>query len=146
MKFVKYGIIGLGIVWLYHIRATKNSPKIKYVSAFDINEKIAKRAARKYQLDYFTDFDKFLKSDIDAVLIMVPHYLHEEMVIAAAKSGKHVLCEKPMATTLEGCDQMINATKKAGVKFMIAENHRFLLLERTPNKSWRRFVDRYGIP
>ncbi|TFG26015.1 MAG: Gfo/Idh/MocA family oxidoreductase [Promethearchaeota archaeon] len=126
MKFVKYGIIGLGIVWLYHIRATKNSPKIKYVSAFDINEKIAKRAARKYKMDYYTDLDKFLKSDIDAVLIMVPHYLHEEMVTAAAEAGKHVLCEKPMATTLEGCDQMINATNKAGVKFMIAENHRFL--------------------
>ena len=57
---------------------------------------------------------------------MVPHHAHEEVVVQAAKAGKHILCEKPMATTLEGCDKMIHATKKAGVKFMIAENHRFL--------------------
>src|SRR4030043_385775 len=43
-----------------------------------------------------------------------------------AAAGKHGLCEKPMATTLEGCDMMIKATRDAGVKFMIAENHLFL--------------------
>jgi predicted dehydrogenase len=67
-----------------------------------------------------------LESEIDAVLVLVPHHAHEEIVIQAAEAGKHILCEKPMATTLEGCDQMIDATQKAGVKFMIAENHRFL--------------------
>ena len=48
------------------------------------------------------------------------------MVLAAVEAGKHVLCEKPMAPTLEECDAIIKATRKAGVKFMIAENHRFL--------------------
>ncbi len=74
----------------------------------------------------YTDLAEFLESDIDAVLIAVPHFLHEEMTIATAKAGKHILCEKPMATTLEGCDQMIAAAKSANVKFMVAENHRFL--------------------
>ena len=87
---------------------------------------IARSIAKANKMNYFNDPDDFFKSDIDAVLIMVPHFLHEQYVIAAAEAGKHVLCEKPMATTLEGCDQMIKATEKAGVKFMIAENHRFL--------------------
>jgi UDP-N-acetylglucosamine 3-dehydrogenase len=126
MKFVKYGIIGCGGAWAFHSAGCKNNPKIKFNSVFDINEKAAKRAARINKMQYFTDINSFLKSDIDAVIVMVPHFLHEEIVIAAAEAGKHVLCEKPMATTLEGCDTMINATKKAGVKFMIAENHRFL--------------------
>ena len=126
MDFVKYGIVGTGAAWRFHSAGAKDNPKIKFVSAFDVNEKSAKKAARKFKLEQFDDYNSFLKSDIDAVLIMVPHYLHEQYVVAAAEAGKHVLCEKPMATTLEGCDQMIDATKKAGVKFMIAENHRFL--------------------
>ena len=126
MDIVKFGIIGCGGAWAFHSAGTRNIKNIKFKSCFDINEKIAKRTAKNYKMEYYTDLEKFLKSDIDAVLIMVPHYLHEEMVINSAEAGKHVLCEKPMATTLEGCDQMINITKKAGVKFMIAENHRFL--------------------
>ena len=126
MEFVKYGIIGTGGAWAFHNAGTRNNPKIKFNSVFYINEKKGKKAARIHKMEYFNDLNAFLKSDIDAVIIMVPHFLHEEMVIAAAEAGKHVLCEKPMATTLEGCDKMIDATRKAGVKFMIAENHRFL--------------------
>jgi predicted dehydrogenase len=126
MDIVKFGIIGLGGAWAFHSAGTRNSKKIKFNSCFDVNKKKAKRTAKKYQMECYSDLQKFFKSDIDAVLIMVPHFLHEKMVTIAAEAGKHVLCEKPMATTLEGCDQMIKATRKAGVKFMIAENHRFL--------------------
>ncbi|MFX0074739.1 MAG: Gfo/Idh/MocA family protein [Candidatus Hermodarchaeota archaeon] len=126
MNSVKFGIIGSGIVWRFHKSGWKNNPKIRFTSIYDINEKMAKRIAKTNKMNYFNNPDDFFKSDIDAVLIMVPHFLHEQYVIAAAEARKHVLCEKPMATTLEGCDQMIKATEKAGVKFMIAENHRFL--------------------
>lgn len=126
MNYVKFGIVGCGNAWKFHSAGSKSNPKIKFVSAYDVDEKTAKKNAKIFKMTPFSDFNALLKSDIDAVLIMVPHYLHEEMVIAAAEAGKHILCEKPMATTLEGCDAMINAAKKAGVKFMIAENHRFL--------------------
>lgn len=126
MELVKYGLIGSGVVWKYHQFGIRHIPKMKFKSLFDINERKGKKVAKAGNMNYFSDLEKFLKSDIDAVIIMTPHYLHEEYVIAAAKAGKHILCEKPMATTLEGCDAMIEATKKADVKFMIAENHRFL--------------------
>ncbi|MBD3195657.1 MAG: hypothetical protein GF317_11405 [Candidatus Lokiarchaeota archaeon] len=126
MKYVKYGIAGLGGAWMFHSAGARNNDKIKFVSAYDIDKRKLKRVSRIYKLDYYTDYEKFLGSDIDAVLIMVPHFLHEQMVVQAAEAGKHILCEKPMATTLEECDKMIEATQKAGVKFMIAENHRFL--------------------
>jgi len=124
MDYVKYGLIGSGAAWRYHSLGIKKIPTLKLKSMYDI--KNARMTARAKKMDFYDDFDEFLKSDIDAVMIFTPHYLHEQYVLAAADAGKHVLLEKPMATTLEGCDEMIEATRKAGVKFMVAENHRFL--------------------
>jgi predicted dehydrogenase len=126
---VKFGVIGCGNAWGFHRVACNGSNLIKFSSIYDINMKAAERAAKSYKanpLTPYSDLPSFLQSDIDAVLILVPHIFHEELVLAAAAAGKHVLLEKPMATTIEGCNQMIDATKKAGIKFMIAENHRFL--------------------
>ncbi len=126
MDVVKYGIIGTGGAWSFHSIGLKGVPEAKITAVFDIEEKAANRVAKRVNATAYATLPAFLASDIDAVLVMVPHYLHEQYVIAAAEAHKHILCEKPMATTLEGCDQMIAATRKAGIKFMIAENHRFL--------------------
>ncbi len=130
MNSVKYGLVGIGntfnSAWPYHYVGCKDNPKIKFVSVYDKNQKKANKLAKIFKLKTFSSYQDLLESDIDAVLVMVPHHAHEEVVIEAAKAGKDILCEKPMATTLEGCDKMIEVTKKAGVKFMIAENHRFL--------------------
>ena len=91
MKFVKYGIIGTGGAWAFHNAGCKKNPKIKFNSVFDINEKRGKKVARMHKMDYFSNIDEFLKSDIDAVLIMVPHFLHEEMVLKAAEAGKDIV-------------------------------------------------------
>jgi myo-inositol 2-dehydrogenase / D-chiro-inositol 1-dehydrogenase len=128
MNKLKFGVIGAGDASNYHTIGAKNREEalFEYVAVCDINEKAAKRVARRNKSMAYTDLDEFLKSDLDVVLIAVPHYLHAEMAKKVAEAGKHVLCEKPMAPTLEECDEMISVTKKAGVKFMIAENHRFL--------------------
>ncbi len=126
MHPVKFGIIGGGIAARFHLAACKKSHNLKYTAVYDIDEKNTKRIAKVYKLTPYYTMDDLLSSGIDAVMIAVPHYLHEKYVSLAAAANKHVLCEKPMATTLEGCDQMIEATRKANVKFMIAENHRFL--------------------
>jgi len=128
MEYIKYGLVGCGDAAVFHITAFKNreTSNVKFVAAHDTNKRILKRFSRAHKLTPYGQIDDLLKSDIDAVLIAVPHYLHEPLVLKAAEAGKHVLCEKPMARTLEECDTMIQATEKAGVKFMIAENHRFL--------------------
>ncbi|MEJ2293524.1 MAG: Gfo/Idh/MocA family oxidoreductase [Candidatus Lokiarchaeota archaeon] len=130
MDSVNYGLVGIGntvnSAWPYHFTGTKGNPKINFTSVFDIDTKKGKKLAKIFNLRFYDTYETMLESDIDAVLILVPHHAHEEVVVKAAKAGKHILCEKPMATTLEGCDHMIEATTKAGVKFMIAENHRFL--------------------
>lgn len=128
MDIVKFGMIGCGMAARFHIMGMRNvpDPKLKFVAAYDVNEKAVTRFSNAHKLTPYTNLDKFLEADFDAVLLMVPHFLHEELAIKVAEAGKHLLCEKPMATTLEECDSMIAATKKTGVKFMIAENHRFL--------------------
>ncbi len=124
---MKYGVCGCGNVFdTFHGLGAVGQSKFKFTAFFDVNSKRAKRMARRYQGTHYETYEELLKSDIDAVLITVPHHLHHDMVVQAAKAGKHILCEKPMARTLEECDEMISVTKKAGVKFMIAENHRFL--------------------
>ena len=125
-NYVKFGIIGVGSVWRYHKLGCKSNPQIKFISAYDIDEQNLSKAEKYSKLETYSNIEAFLKSDIEAVMVFVPHYLHKEIVLTAAEAGKHILCEKPMAPTLEECDAMIKATQKAGVKFMIAENHRFL--------------------
>ncbi|MFX0104403.1 MAG: Gfo/Idh/MocA family protein [Candidatus Hodarchaeota archaeon] len=132
MEMVKFGILGCGNASNYHTLGIKKdpNPNIKFIAAYDINEKNLNRVAKRNKLTPYTDLDDFLHSDIEAVLLLVPHYLHADLTEKIADAGKHILCEKPMACTLEECDRMIKATEKAGVKFMIAENHRFLPVHR----------------
>ncbi len=128
MDRVRFGVIGCGSAASFHVLPFKKleDSKVHFVAAYDVNEKSVQSFSKRHGLTAFTNFDAFLKSDIDAVLIAVPHSLHAQVATAAAAAGKHVLCEKPMATTLEECDEMIKAAKSAGVKLMVAENHRFL--------------------
>jgi len=73
-----------------------------------------------------TDYRKALDDpQVDAVDICLPHNLHAPIAMKAAEAGKHVLCEKPIAASLEEADRMIEAAEQAGVVLMIAENVRF---------------------
>jgi len=131
LKPIGIGIIGCGTAGSLHAASYGSDVelgKAKLIAACDTNENAAKSMANEHSMDaYYTKVQDLLeRKDIDAVSICLPHYLHADVTVAAVKAGKHVLCEKPMATTLEGCDRMIKAAKEAGVKLMIAENHRFL--------------------
>lgn len=128
MKQIKIGIVGCGAAAAHHSVACREiSDKVKLVAAYDANEKRARRLAKTHGMETCEDYKSLLdRKDIDAIIVALPHYLHEEVTIAACEAGKHVLCEKPMAPTLEECDAMIEAAKKNGVKLMVAENHRFL--------------------
>jgi predicted dehydrogenase/Xaa-Pro aminopeptidase len=129
MKAVDFGVIGLGGAWSFHGNSCAASLLVRFTAMYDVNYRHAQKMARRYRVNAITpykDLEGFLASGIEAVLVTVPHAYHEEVVAACAAAGKHVLCEKPMATTLEGCDAMAAAARAAGVKLMVAENHRFL--------------------
>lgn len=129
MRKIKFGVVGGGGAFYFHANGIRGSEILEYTAIYDINYENAKRMAQKYKNNPMTAYEKLddmLDSDIDAVLVMVPHVYHDNIVVQCAEKGKHVLCEKPMGTTLEGCKRMIDACEENHVLFMIAENHRFL--------------------
>lgn len=124
---VGYCIVGLGRISLGHFMTgcldSKKSRVVAFVSGHrDKAEKIAPQYKVPSSSIYsYEDFDKIADNkDIDAVYIALPNSMHAEYTIRAAKAGKHVLCEKPMATNVNDSQAMINACRAAKVKLMIA--------------------------
>jgi len=125
---VRFGIIGCGgIAWNAHIPAIRAVDDAEVVAVSNRSPEKAQAAARLLGLDaWYTENQRVIdRPDVDAVIIAAPPNAHAEWTVKAATAGKHVLCEKPMARTLEECDAMISACRNAGVQLMIAEMKRF---------------------
>jgi predicted dehydrogenase len=126
-KRVGYAIVGLGELTLGEVMpafaACKNSKPVALVSG---NMEKAKKVAMQYDIPQknlytYQSFDDIKNNpEIEAVYIVLPNSMHEEFVVRAAKAGKHVLCEKPMAASAKQAENMIDACKKAGKKLMVA--------------------------
>ena len=129
MQRIKMGIIGCGFPFFFHTADAETSEYIEYTAVHDLNYELACETAEQFAAGGMTPYrtlDEMLASDIDAVLVSVPHDIHEDIVEKCAAAGKHVLCEKPMAMTVEGCRRMVADAARSNVRLMIAENHRFL--------------------
>lgn len=92
----------------------------------DVNDDLAKNAAARYGFEsYSSDWRRAVEDpSIDIVDIVTPNDSHAEIAIAAAKAGKHIICEKPLARTAEESKRMLEAVTEAGVKHMVAFNYR----------------------
>ncbi len=120
---IRWGIIGCGdVVWKRVARAIQNDPNSELVSLCRRNpEKLATFCQEFGVENSSTSADDLIAApDIDALYIATPVDLHRPQTIAAAKAGKHVLVEKPMALSTAECDEMINACRDAGVRLGVA--------------------------
>ncbi len=122
-----YCIVGLGRISMGHFMpACKMSQKSRVAALVSGHPDKAAKMAQEYDvptknLYNYEDYDKIASNpDIDAVYIALPNSMHAEYTIRAANAEKHVLCEKPMATTVKDSQNMINACKAANKKLMIA--------------------------
>ncbi|MBL8116649.1 MAG: Gfo/Idh/MocA family oxidoreductase [Anaerolineae bacterium] len=120
---VRVGLIGTGFIGHIHAMSLHEANHAELVAvASKTPGKAAQFAKDHHVADGYDDYRKLLdRSDIDAVIIGVPNYLHEELVKAAADAGKHILIEKPFARTLEEGQRMLDAVAKAGVKMVYGE-------------------------
>ena len=127
MSKIRFGIIGGGIIGPAHAEAISQLGDAELTGVATSREKTARPFADKFSVKaWYTDYHKLLRrEDIDVVNICTPPFLHQEMTIAAAKEGKHVLVEKPMAIDLRETDRMISACQKAGVKLGVIFQSRF---------------------
>lgn len=127
MEKIRFGICGAGAVAYENTSLLSMNPNVELISVTSRTEEHAKEFAEKFKMkSHYTDYREMLeKENLDAVAICTPNYLHAEMAIAAVEAGKHIFCEKPMTTTLEDANSIINAVKKAKIKFMYAAHQRF---------------------
>lgn len=124
---IGYCIVGLGRISMDHFMpAVKMSSKCKVAALVSGHRDKAERKAAEYgvpssSIYSYENYDEIGRnSDIDAVYVALPNSMHPEYTIRAAKAGKHVLCEKPMATSVDESRRMIQACDKASRKLMIA--------------------------
>ena len=125
---MKVGIIGCGAIsQIRHIPEYANNPNATLVGYYDFVYERAKEMAEKYGGKAFASLEELLACDeIEAVSVCTANSCHAENTVAALRAKKHVLCEKPMATTREECEKMVEEAKKANKKLMIAQNQVFM--------------------
>jgi UDP-N-acetyl-2-amino-2-deoxyglucuronate dehydrogenase len=123
---LRFAIVGAGVISSLHARAIKGNPEAELVALSDVIEENAKKLAVEYGIpSIYTDYREMLqRSDVDVVCLCVPSGMHAEIAIAAAQAGKHILCEKPLDTTIEKMDAMIREAREAGVKLGVIYQRR----------------------
>lgn len=122
---IKIGIIGCGkITEVRHAPEYHDNRDCEIAAFYDVFPEKAESMAKQYGGKVCSSVEELLDSDIDAVSICVANRYHAEMSVKALEAGKHVLCEKPMATTPEDCRAMVSAAQKSGKYLMIGLNQR----------------------
>jgi len=121
MDKVRVGIVGSKFAASFHADCYRRNDKVEIVAVAAIDGLEA--FASKWNIpETYEDYHEMLaRDDIDMVSLCVPNFLHHPVALAAARAGKHVVCEKPLCMTLEEADEMIEVCKKQGVLLMYAE-------------------------
>jgi len=119
-------ILGCGKVAHLHAKAIQNLPNARLAGVWSRSINTAKNFADQYKVPFYTEIEKLVKEqEIDLVIVCTPHPFHLEPVLKAASAGANILVEKPLASTLEDSDKIIEACKNAGVKLGVISQRRW---------------------
>jgi predicted dehydrogenase len=123
---MKFGVIGAGTIGRLRAQSIKNNPNTELLGVADPAIGNAESAVQGTTGKAVADWRAVLDlSGLEAVIVSSPIQFHEEAVVAALGAGKHVLCEKPLANTVEACRRMVEAGRKAGKALATGFNHRY---------------------
>jgi len=125
-KELGFAIIGCGAIASFHARAIQEIKDAKLVIVCDSIEKSAEKTGKEFGVKGTTKLDKVLSnSEVDIVNICTPSGLHQDIAVASAKAGKHLIVEKPLEITLSKCDEIIKVAKENKVKLAVIFPSRF---------------------
>ncbi|WP_042462013.1 Gfo/Idh/MocA family protein [Neobacillus dielmonensis] len=133
----------IGIISFAHMHANSYASVLKAMEGVtlagiaDDNEERGKQASQLFDTAYFKNYQDLLQTDIDAVIVTSENSFHHQHVVAAAKAGKHVLCEKPLATNLADMEEMITVCEENQVLLGTAFPVRF----NTPIQQAKEMID-----
>ena len=121
---MRFGVIGAGVIGKLRAQSVRSNPATTLVAVADTNGAAASAAAggARAVLDYR---EIIADPGVDAVMVCSPLPLHEAMCVEAFAAGKHVLCEKPLAGSVEACRRILDAARSAGKTLAVGFNHRF---------------------
>ena len=127
MKNFRIAIVGAGVWGDTHAAIYREHPNVEPVAICDKNPERARLLAEKYGLPRaFDNVDDLLAyGDLDAVSIVTPDFLHADIAVKCAEAGKHMLIEKPLATTREDVFRIMEAVNKHRVRAMVDLHNRF---------------------
>ncbi|MGB2937078.1 MAG: Gfo/Idh/MocA family oxidoreductase [Phycisphaerae bacterium] len=122
----KSAVVGCGAIGPVHAKAYQDCKEIELAAVVDIIPERAEKLGKEYGVPWHTNVRKVLKDKrIDFIDVCTPSGMHADIAIAAARAGKHCICEKPMDVTPQRCDQMIRAFDKAEKIYGGIFQHRF---------------------
>ncbi|WP_040951297.1 Gfo/Idh/MocA family protein, partial [Gorillibacterium massiliense] len=134
-KRIRVGMIGYKFMGKAHSNAYRSLPmffpntklKPEMTAICGRNEQAVAQAAAQFGwVDSVTDWRELIsRDDIDLIDINAPSNAHKEIALAAAKAGKHIFCEKPLALTLADAREMLQAAEESGITHMVGFNYRF---------------------
>ena len=125
-RVFRMGVIGVGGGAAAMVPIFAKHPGFRWTAAADLDPIILDRFGRDYEVETYTDPLALCESPrVDAVYIATPNRFHREHAIMALENGKHVLCEKPMAISLEDADAMISAADRNRVQLAVNVKHSF---------------------
>ena len=126
MKTWNFGIVGTGLIADFHAKAIQSLENARLLGICGRTLEKATKLADKYQCQPYDDYKEMIANpDIDIIAIATASGFHLEPAVAAAKTGKHVICEKPLEISLKRIDKMIQAHEKAGTRLGGIFNFRY---------------------
>jgi len=143
-KKLKAAVIGCGAIAQHcHLKGYAAHPDVSLVAAADIAQARLEEAKAQFKVrNVYLHYEEMLEKETpDLVSVCTPNYLHVDCVLRAAERGCHVLCEKPMALTLEDAENMIAAVRTNDVRMMLGFTHRFL----KGNQAAKQIIDKGSI-
>jgi len=125
-RTLRVGLVGLGLAARAHLAGYLTHSNTEVAAICDSDPQAARKFADETNITrVFTSYEQMLKEDLDIVDLCTPTFLHSEMTLKAAESGKHVHCEKPFCRSISEGQPAIDAVKKAGVKLLVGETYVF---------------------
>jgi predicted dehydrogenase len=122
---LRFGIIGCGRIHRNHAQAARALPGVTLVGVSDLDEAKLAASTAEWGVPGYADYKDLIAAGVDAVGVCLPHHLHAPVCAELAAAGVHVLCEKPLATSLEECDEIIAACERNNVQLGVVYQHRF---------------------
>ena len=126
MQKLRVAVVGAGIYGINHVNAYRWNPNTTLVAVCDLDEKIRKNVEKEYGVNTYADVeDMLIKEEIDAVSIATPDAYHVEPALTAIRYKKPILVEKPLATTSEDAQKILNAAKEYDVRVAVDYHKRW---------------------